>query len=103
MDVTNKASILAARDVIKEKEGKLHILVNKSVDLSTGLMEQYSQSNVVRGKSVPFLHSWRIQTRPKERTPERLDRRFSITRVSRDGRIYTKSTFSPSFLLARLF
>ncbi|KAJ2913924.1 hypothetical protein MD484_g6488, partial [Candolleomyces efflorescens] len=30
MDVTSKESILAARDLIKEKEGKLHILVNNA-------------------------------------------------------------------------
>jgi NAD(P)-dependent dehydrogenase (short-subunit alcohol dehydrogenase family) len=31
MDVTDKASIVEARRVIEKKEGKLHILVNKSV------------------------------------------------------------------------
>ena len=29
MDVTDRPSIAAARDTIAEKEGKLHILVNK--------------------------------------------------------------------------
>lgn len=29
MDVTDKASIVDAKKVIEEKEGKLHILVNK--------------------------------------------------------------------------
>lgn len=29
MDVTDKASILAAREMINSKEGRLHILVNK--------------------------------------------------------------------------
>ncbi len=41
MDVTNKESIIAARDLIKEKEGKLHILVNKSVDLLKTIFRQY--------------------------------------------------------------
>jgi NAD(P)-dependent dehydrogenase (short-subunit alcohol dehydrogenase family) len=36
MDVTNKESILAVKKLIEEKEGKLHILVNKSVVLSIG-------------------------------------------------------------------
>lgn len=31
MDVTSKESILAAKKVIEEKEGKLHILVNKLI------------------------------------------------------------------------
>lgn len=31
MDVTDKQSIIHARDVINEKEGRLHILVNKCV------------------------------------------------------------------------
>ena len=34
MDATDKSSILKARDVIAEKEGKLHILVNKFVTIS---------------------------------------------------------------------
>ena len=29
MDVTDRPSIIAARDVVAEKEGKLHLLVNK--------------------------------------------------------------------------
>ena len=29
MDVTDRPSIIAARDAIAEKEGKLHLLVNK--------------------------------------------------------------------------
>ena len=29
MDVTNKESILAAKKIIEQKEGKLHVLVNK--------------------------------------------------------------------------
>lgn len=29
MDVTDRPSIVAARDVIASKEGKLHLLVNK--------------------------------------------------------------------------
>ena len=29
MDVTDKTSIAAAKDLIRENEGKLHILVNK--------------------------------------------------------------------------
>jgi len=31
MDATNKGSIMAAKEVIEKKEGKLHILVNKFV------------------------------------------------------------------------
>ena len=38
MDVTNRASIAAARDSIKDAEGKLHILVNKYVAIS--ILEQ---------------------------------------------------------------
>ena len=34
MDVTDKESITRARDFIAEKEGKLHILVNKLVRIS---------------------------------------------------------------------
>lgn len=34
MDVTDKESILKARDIIAEKEGKLHILVNKLVTIN---------------------------------------------------------------------
>lgn len=29
MDVTNKESILAGKKIIQDKEGKLHVLVNK--------------------------------------------------------------------------
>lgn len=32
LDVTSRESILAAKKVIEEKEGKLHILVNKYAD-----------------------------------------------------------------------
>ena len=35
MDVTSKPSILEAKKVIQEKEGKLHILVNKWVAFRT--------------------------------------------------------------------
>lgn len=34
MDVTNKESIMEVKKLIQEKEGKLHILVNKSVQIS---------------------------------------------------------------------
>lgn len=33
MDVTSRESILEAKKVIQEKEGKLHVLVNKCVQL----------------------------------------------------------------------
>lgn len=46
MDVTMKASILEVKKVIEQKEGKLHILVNKCVMLchmqKTGMMLAYS-------------------------------------------------------------
>lgn len=37
MDVTSRESILEAKKVIEEKEGKLHVLVNKCVRLPSSL------------------------------------------------------------------
>lgn len=46
MDVTDKQSILQARDVIAEKEGRIHILVNKCILESRGSLRALTYHTV---------------------------------------------------------
>lgn len=57
MDVTSRESIAAVKEIIQEKEGKLHILVNKSVNSLTFLQpgfDRHSSAGQV-GPTSPFL------------------------------------------------
>jgi len=57
MDATDKSSILKARDFIAEKEGRLHILVNKLVTIVTSPYTSVLICHAVLAKLAPSLDS----------------------------------------------
>jgi len=57
MDATDKSSILKARDIIAEKEGRLHILVNKLVTNVTSPYASILICHAVLAKLAPSLDS----------------------------------------------
>lgn len=63
MDVTSRESILEAKKVIEAKEGKLHVLVNKCVQLPFG-------SNLDHLKEI--AHAILTIQRRRRRSPHRM-------------------------------
>ncbi|KAH9924735.1 short-chain dehydrogenase [Fomitopsis serialis] len=81
MDVTDKASILAAHEVIKAKEGKLHILVNNA------------------GIAGPFASFFNDMSAPQHKDAETLGRAlFDSASFDDWADVYTVNTFSVYFV-----
>ena len=81
MDVTDKESILKVKTYIEEKEGKLHILVNKFVRLIYiwgEIMVIDAILHPAQDSSVPLLPFSTIKKLRNIQLPRLLEQRFSI-------------------------
>ena len=102
MDATDKSSISKARDFIAEKEGRLHVLVNKLVPNHKCQFSLHFWYVTVLVKLAPSLDSWMITPHLNAKMLQRSVKLSSTTNHSTLGQIYTRSTHSPSFSLLLL-
>lgn len=97
MDVTSRESIQEAKKLIQEKEGKLHILVNKCVGFSRLLakIELVSSAGQV-GPVSPFLSN---PSAPERKDAETLGQSlFDNETPGQWGDLYSINTFSIFFV-----
>jgi hypothetical protein len=100
MDVTDKESILKVKTYIEEKEGKLHVLVNKFVRsiyswgeiLVIDVILHPAQDSSVRLR--PFST---IKKRRKIKLPSPLEQRFSIATHLKVGPVTLPSIWHQYF------
>jgi len=100
MDVTDKVSIQKAKEYIEEKEGRVHILVNKSVGRVShfgSLINMLSDNTflAVPVKWDPFRPSLGTPLHLNGRTLKPLELRCSTTRASKHGLAFMLSTLRP--------
>ena len=103
MDVTDRQSILAGQKVLQEKEGKLHILVNKYVyavsdEGSTRPSCPYLLSHSA-GQVGPVSRFFNDMSAPEHASPETLGRAlFENESFEAWSQIYSINTFSIFFV-----
>lgn len=101
MDVTDKESILKVKTYIKEKEGKLHILINKFVSrltlLSIFFFFFFNTASPAQDSSVPHRPSSTIKKHQNIRQPSPLEQHSSIATHSKIGPVTLPSTWHRYF------
>ena len=107
MDVTNRESILQAKKLIEEKEGKLHLLVNKCVYPITSPPRQTLTLllSTVPAPSVPApagSTTLKLQS-TKTRKPSATPYSTIVPKVLMIGHGSTRSTPFPSIMSLPLF
>lgn len=100
MDVTDKKSILQGVNLIEEKEGKLHILVNKSVPrLSSSVAILTISAHYSAGQVGPVSGFFNDMSAPQHKDPGALGRAlFENESFEEWSDLYRINTFSIFFV-----
>jgi NAD(P)-dependent dehydrogenase (short-subunit alcohol dehydrogenase family) len=99
MDATDKESILKARDVIAETEGKLHILVNKSVINNISLYSFHSDLTNSAGQVGPVSRFLNDASAPERKDASTLGQAlFDNESFEAWADLYKINTFSIFFV-----
>lgn len=102
MDVTDRASIAAARDTIASKEGKLHILVNKWVPLPS-LSGRRLNSMRSAGQVGPVSAWFEDPSAPQRQSAEAIGSGFFEGESFEEwSQLYSINTFSIFFVTTAL-
>lgn len=72
MDSTNRESISAAKKVVQEKSGRLHILVNKCATFKSSLAVSTNFGHISAGQTGPLSKFFNDLSAPQHQSPETL-------------------------------